>query len=306
MARQRRQRRQKGVGSITLRGANYYLTVKVGQRAVMRVITDSSGDRCTSIEAARAHAPALAERIRDELTRNIEGTGLDTLPDVYRQDLPTYAKRKGAPHPESTGKIPIAPRTLTANLRYIGAFVQYMGRQSPQTRTVQAVERQHAAGFMATMGDLLPSSYNRALMAMRHVWNVLPIDGNPFAALPQKSKTEVTRKGTSKVAFTPDQLQTMQERASGWIRPAMAIGFHTALRLGDVVTLKWTEVDAEGYIRRTQRKTGKEEVIYAPEVLAAMTAWRHELGERGADEHIFPDQAAAYLGIRRKIGRAHV
>jgi len=300
MARAKKQRRQKGVGTISRRGGSFFLLLRVHGKAVMRVIVNAEGKNCTSIEAARDCAPALADAIRAEVNRNLAGEPVGNLAEVYQRYLATYSKRKGRPHVDSSGRAPIAPRTLTANLRYIGAFVAWLRSEYPAVKMVEAISREHAAGYLATLGDLRPSSFNRALMALRHVFNVVPYGANPFAALSQKSKTEVDAKATGKRAFTIEELATMQQKAKGWVRPAMFVGYHSGLRLGDVVTLRWDEVDGEGYIRRVQRKSGKTETIYCPEVQTELEAWRREQGT-DAGEYVFPYQAAAYLGIGRTV-----
>lgn len=300
MARARRERRERGSGSIVRRGDRYYLLLKVGERSFQRLITDDDGNRVTSTEAARSRAPALADSIRKEATRNLSGEPIERLAEVYRRYLPTYSKRKGQPHVDSTGRSPIAPRTLASNLNCIGAFVAWLKANHPEVRTVEGVGRQHAAGYLASLADRKPGTFNRHLMALRHVFNVVPVGGNAFACVTQKSKAEVDRAAVGKRAFTIEELATMQTRAIGWVRPAMFIGYHSGLRLGDVVTLRWSEIDADGYITRAQRKSSKVSPLYCPEILPELAAWRSAQGD-GAGEYVFPEQASAYLGMGRKV-----
>jgi len=301
MARAKRERRERGSGTIVRRGDRLYLLLKVGDRSFQRLIVDADGNRVSNIEAAREAAPALAEALRAEANRNLAGMPVERLEDVYRQYLPTYSKH-GLPHPEATGRVPVAPSTLYGNGRSIRCFVQWMAREYPKVRFLEAIGREHAAGYMATMGDLKPATYNRRLAEMRHVFAVIPYGSNPFRALDQKSSAVVARDRTRKRAFTLDELAAMQAKATGWIRPAMFIGYHSGLRLGDVVTLRWSEMDADGFIKRTQRKSGKTEVIYAPEILPEVAAWRQAQGD-SRSEFLFPIHAKAYLGIGRKPDR---
>jgi integrase len=302
MARAKRgERRERGSGTITRRGDRHYLLLKVGDRTFQRLITDANGDRVTTIEAAREHAPALAQVLRAQANKNLAGMPVERLAEMYERYLPTYSKH-GLPHPDATGRVPVAPSTLYGNLRSIRAFVEWMGREYPKVRFLEAIGKEHAAGYMATLADGKPASYNRRLAEMRHVFAVIPYGSNPFAALDQKGTAIVARDSTRKRAFTPDELVIMQAKATGWIRPAMFIGFHSGLRLGDVATLRWTEIDGDGFIKRTQRKSGKVEIVYAPEILPEVDAWRQAQGD-GGSEFLFPTHAKAYLGIGRKADR---
>lgn len=54
------------------------------------------------------------------------------------------------------------------------------------------------------------------------------------------------------------QLQRMCDAAKGEMRRLLALGIYTGLRLGDVATLRWGEVDlVRGIIRRVPNKTSR-------------------------------------------------
>jgi integrase len=293
--------RTKAEGTLVKRGNGWYLVLTIDGKRHWRAVKSELHKTVTRKEEAEALRAATAEAIRHDaagISRN--RAPLASTEALYLEHLPTYSKRKGRPHVDSGDRTRLAPRTLTANLRYIRAFIAWMQDHHRKTEAIEDVTKAHASGFMAIMAGMKPSSYNRALMAMRHVFNVLPYGTNPFTEIAQRTKSEVDSGATTKRPFTVEELAIMEQRAKGWIRPAMVLAFHTGLRLGDVVTLKWSEIDDEGYITRIQRKSSKTETLYCPEVLPVMASWRAELG-RDTGEYIFPYQAAAYLGIGRTV-----
>ena len=76
--------------------------------------------------------------------------------------------------------------------------------------------------------------------------------------------------------FTEHELQTIRENFDPFTEPLFIIAMATALREGDICTLKWSEIDFENrVIRRSKmRKTGKsvDEVTAACERDNFMTA----------------------------------
>ena len=91
----------------------------------------------------------------------------------------------------------------------------------------------------------------------------------------------------------------MIEKAEGWIRPAIFIGYYSGLRLSDVVTLRWEEIDMEeGFIIRRARKTSKDQMLYVPSIISEISAWREKSfnPDEEFNQYLFPELATAYLG----------
>ena len=288
-----------GFGSVVKARGKFYLQLMIQGKRYQRAIRDSTGLVVTTAKAAEANRQRTAEAIREEHGgRANDRIPLDAIEATYLEHLPNFAKRTGTRHVEATGKMPIAERTLLLNLGYLRMFVKWLKLNERKARDLQDITAAHASRFMASRAGLKASSRNRALMALRHVFKVIPHGSNPFESIEPRSSSEVTEDATGHRAFTPDELCTMQSKATGWIRPAMFVGFHAGLRLGDVVTLRWEDVGADGFITKVQRKTGKREIIYCPEALPELKAWRNKTDDTG--EYVFPKQAAAYLGLNRK------
>jgi integrase len=185
----------------------------------------------------------------------------------------------------------------------IGTFGKWLGDDHADIVNVDDVTPQIAeAYFLACRDTYKASSFNRHLAGLRGVWDTLQIaagiDSNPFRLVKQIRKAEVDNETASKRDFSLDELRTMDEHATGWIRPGMFISFFTGLRLSDVVCLRWDEADIDGgFISIVSRKTSKPIVIYAPEAMSHLRAWRDSQDETG--EYVFQRMASAYLGIGR-------
>jgi integrase len=270
MARTRKQ------GSVVKRGSRFALQLDVDGKRYLRAIRNpEDGTTATTMAQAKAWRDATAKVIREKASHKLQSAlPLGQLEETYRRYLPTYTKRNGGKHVDATKEARIAPRTLQANIRTLAAFVGYLKVKHPTVRTSEDISQPEARGFMASRSDLKASSYNRYLFSLRHICNVIPhFAENPFASLEARTPTEVKRETTSKERFTGEQLATMQAKATGWIRPAMFIGYYTGLRLGDVATLRWDEIDGE-FLKLLARKTSKEATIYAPEIMPYLAAWR--------------------------------
>jgi len=268
--------RTKKEGCIVKRNERFALRLVIDGKPYKKAIRNpEDGTPATTQRQANAWRDATAQAIRDKASHKVQSSlPVAQLEEMYRQYLPTYTKRNGEKHVDATNEARIAPRTLQANIRTLKAFVGYLKAKHPTVRTSEDIGQPEARGFMASRSDLKASSYNRYLFSLRHICNVIPhFSENPFASMDARTPTEVKRETTSKERFTTEQLATMQANATGWIRPAMFIGYYTGLRLGDVATLRWDEIDGE-YIELLARKTSKEATIYAPEIMPHLDAWR--------------------------------
>jgi integrase len=143
-----------------------------------------------------------------------------------------------------------------------------------------------------------PSSYNRYLAELKVVWKRINErygnEFNPFDAIIKIKTSVVKSKTSSKRPFTPDELKIISEKATGWIKLAVIIGYYSGLRLSDVVCLE-TKSISDGYISTINRKTNKFQVIYCPEIVPAVEQWQ---AKQGKTKFIFQEQAETYLGLR--------
>ena len=75
---------------------------------------------------------------------------------------------------------------------------------------------------------------------------------NPFAAIPMLKKESESRE-----AFSEDELTIIRDNLDDFTRPLFTIAIATALREGDICTLKWSEIDFKrDLVVKRMRKTG--------------------------------------------------
>jgi len=266
-------------GHILNRNGRYYVQVDIDGRRVMRVIRDGQGVAVTTLPDAKRHRPATLAAIRAEKAKaKTEKVSLADLPNVYLESLKAYRKRKGAKHADTEGQatVGISQATIRASLSYLHQFIEFLRTEYPAVKDASAITPVAAEKFMVSRAALKDSSYNRVLAALRQVFNVLPHTraANPFLPVQRRPRKDVEATTAKKARFTPAQLATMQLRATGWIRPAMFVAYHTGQRLSDVCTLQWSDIDPDGFIRYKSRKTSQAVEVYAPDVLPHLAEWR--------------------------------
>lgn len=139
-----------------------------------------------------------------------------------------------------------------------------------------------------------PNTFNKKRNFLRSIFRVLSAQAgltkNPWDDIPLQTLDTESRR-----AFTPEELQIVCTKAKGFLRHAIAIGLYTGLRLGDVCTLKWDEIDLRKHmIRHLPRKTArhkKEVVIPIHPVLEAIL---QEIPREASSPYVFPKEAEIY------------
>ncbi len=265
-------------GYVFNRNGRWYLQVRIDAARIMRVIRDDQGTAVTRKEDAVKWRPATLAAIRAERAgASVERVPLADVESVYVASLATYRKTKGNKHADATADVAIAQRTLAASRCYLGAFIAFLQSEFPAVKGLADINAVAAERFMATRAGLKDGSYNRVLAALRHVFNVIPHTraNNPFARVQRRPKRDVDAETAHKERFTPEQLAVIQAKARGWIRPAVFVAYHTGMRLSDVCTLQWSDVDAAaGFITYTSRKSNRRVEVYCPAVMPYLAEWR--------------------------------
>jgi integrase len=183
-------------------------------------------------------------------------------------------------------------------------FCGWLSTEQSDIQTVDQITATIAEAYFIELRDeYKASSYNRHLAGLRGILDALliaaGIDANPFRQVKQITKSDVAAETDSKRLLEPHELKIIDNKATGWIRPAVFVGFFTGLRLSDVVCLRWDAIELDtGFFRLTIRKTSKPDTIYAPEAMPFLIEWRKQCAADA--EYVFPELASAYLGIGRK------
>ena len=137
---------------------------------------------------------------------------------------------------------------------------------------------------------LSSSTVNRFHKVLREVFSLLASDSglleNPFSGIPMLDEAQEARD-----AFSEKELEIILAKAPPFIRSIFIIGFFTALREGDIATLRWSDVMWDhGIIRRKMLKTGV--MVEIPIMPPLMEFLKAQYGID--DEYILPEHASMY------------
>lgn len=116
------------------------------------------------------------------------------------------------------------------------------------------VDRAHAEEYAGHFwkSHVSPSTFNAHMKLLTHVFKVLEnkasLTENVWSGITRKDRT--TDQGRRNLS--EDELRTLLDRAPGNLRLMFALGLFTGLRLGDVVNLRWDEVDHDRFKREAK------------------------------------------------------
>ncbi|MCX7007343.1 MAG: tyrosine-type recombinase/integrase [Kiritimatiellaeota bacterium] len=174
-------------------------------------------------------------------------------------------------------------------------FVEWAAKR--QVQHMHEVTEQHADEYARDLwrNKFSPRSFNGHIQFLRSVFTTLRVTAG-LADNPWQHIRKMARDTQGRLNFTPEELATLCRKARGTMRYMLAIGLYTGLRLGDVVTLRWSNLQP-GRIELSPRKTrrkGKTITIPLHPVLAALLEDRRRQVPQEA-EYVFPEEATEYL-----------
>ena len=210
---------------------------------------------------------------------------------------------------------------LSRKAGYWQDFVAFMADTYPDIKALDQVQKFHAEAYinqLRTKGrhrktisykvgertmqydvnDTQLSARTLTLyqQTMTEVFSLLQHDAgitqNPFASIPKPSGDAETRE-----AFSEEELLKIRDHADAFTLPLFTLAIATALREGDICTLRWSEVDLEhGVITRKMNKTGNTVEIPIMPPLQAYLTQLHEQRQPGEyGEYVLPEHARMYL-----------
>lgn len=243
---------------------------------------------------------ALVESFRDEMT----GGSNIFLVNAFELSLKKPTKRKTS---RELKKIKSS---------YWRDFIDYMSEHYPDIKKLSDVQKTHAeeyiqyirengrfnkqvsykkgsnkAGYIRT-GNLSNKSCNTFHQTISEVFDKLYDDAglikNPFAKIPK-----LNNESESREAFTEKELKLISEKADDFIKPIFVIGIATALREGDICTLKWSEVNLKkNMIRRKTMKTKR--FVEIPIMSPLKSFFIEQQNISGDSEYVLPEHAVMY------------
>ena len=250
--------------------------------------------------AKQKNVKALVENFRDEMTGGSE----ITLTDAY--DLSLKKPRKRQP----------SDKLINAKRSYWEDFANYMNDNFSDIMKLADVRKAHAEDYIQYIrsngrynkkvsykigrkqasyklkGNLSNKSCNTIQQTISEVFDKLFSDAglieNPFSGIPK-----LNNESESREAFTEKELRLISEKANDFIKTLFVIGIATALREGDICTLKWSEVDlANNLIKRKMSKTRRTVEIPILPPLKEFLLNRKESSDNS--KYVLPEHAEMY------------
>ncbi len=168
--------------------------------------------------------------------------------------------------------------------------------------------RKHGEDYMAHLmaSKITARTYGAHLKFLRSMFKTLRLQAgiieNPFAEL-----TIPELQTQSREAFTPEELKTICEKATGDWRYLVGIGIYTGLRLTDAVHLKWGDVSDRIRVvpQKTKRRKKAVEIMLHPALAALLDELRRERGGNPSG-HLFPALVKEYAKARAYPSAAFV
>lgn len=299
-----------------MKGGKKYLGVCEGCETKEVALAYEAHIKKTANElSAQRNVKALVENFRDELAVGIK---------IELAKAFSEAKKKPRRHSTSDFYASIKESQYDD-------FVSFMRKRFPDIKYISDVQKKHAEAYIAHLRAhgrfnkkiafrngakegksshyenkcalLSPSTINRFHKTLREVFSLLGDDAgmfaNPFSSIPMMDEENESRE-----AFSEKELEAIITKAPPFIRAIFIIGFFTALREGDISTLRWSDVLWEqGVIRRKLLKTGN--IVEIPIMPPLMNFLREQLGKD--KEYVLPEHAAMYLqnpsGVSYRVKR---
>jgi integrase len=153
--------------------------------------------------------------------------------------------------------------------------------------------KRNIATYKNKLENLSNRSCNAYHTAIQEIFEKLYHDAglieNPFAEIPKLNlETE------SREAFTEQELRLIAEKADGFAKPIFIIGIATALREGDICTLKWSEVDLKkSLITRNMSKTRR--IVEIPIMPPLYNFFIEQQAISGNEKYVLPEHAQMYI-----------
>ena len=253
--------------------------------------------------AAKKDVKQLIEHFREELT----GSKDILIADAYEKSLEKPKKR-----------IPSAS-LIRSKRSYWLDFTAFLKDRYPDLQKLSEVRPLHAEAYIQYLrqngrfnktvtykgtvitqersyqlkSELSPKTINTYQQVLTEVFQLLARDAgiieNPFASIPMLKKESESRE-----AFSEDELAIIRDNLDDFTRPLFTIAIATALREGDICTLKWSEIDFKReLIIKRMRKTGNTvEIPIMPPLRVYLSQLQTDSAEA---EYVLPKHAEMYL-----------
>lgn len=191
--------------------------------------------------------------------------------------------------------------------RILTRFMAHMKTSDPSIKELGAVTAEHVRAFMDAedMRGISPRTWNVTLTVLRAVFKRL----EPFSAAwrdylattPTKEEATIHRE-----PFTAAEIKDVLDAANEdpFIRTLIIVALCTAMRRGDVCTLRWKHVDlAKGFLTVKTAKTGETVEIPILPMLRDELDIARRTSKTERDAFVFPEAAQLYADSPDSLDR---
>jgi integrase len=258
--------------------------------------------------AKQKNVQAIIENFRDELT----GGSDILLSEAFELSLKKPSKRKPSDKQKAykrscwrdfydymTCHYPDIVKLADVKKAHAEEYIQYIRTKGRFNKQIIFKAKRKTATYENKIKKLSNKSCNTLHQAITEVFSKLFDDAglieNPFIKIDKLDNESECRE-----AFTENEIKLIAEKADDFIYPIFAIGIKTALREGDICTLKWNEVDLiKNQITRRMLKTRRTvEIPILPDFRQYLLSLQLQSGE---SEYVLPEHAEMYLNNRTGV-----
>jgi len=305
---------KRGMGTLRVRGNNYYLQFSDDGKLKCMRLTDDEGKPITSRKAAEAaQMRLLGYRLTGDkiVAHNMAMAELKRLEDRHAEQM--EQSRPPLSLEDAWGRwCELADcqcgegskRNYEAYWRQFVTFCRDVSGNAAlrYVRDITPDMARARVGQLETQG-MTGNTINKHVMFLKSFFGVLMGEArmavNPFDGIRRREAKAVSRR-----MFTVEELEALASNSAGELHSLVVLGMTTALRLEDCCRLKWCEVDmVAGLIRhipfKTAHSSGKCVVIPIEPVLRSELGLLRSIVDENAkpefSQYVLPGMAEDYL-----------
>jgi len=197
--------------------------------------------------------------------RFIEARARKTIADIYnlanQDSLPSSSTRDFLTNWLKRKELEAGETTHARYETVVAQLLDYLGAKA--RRDVAHLSSKEIAGFRDHLAKrVTPGTVNFAIKVIRVALNQGRRDGLVDVNEAERVTLLKKKRTGDRRPFTMDELRSILKVAKDEWRGMILVGLYTGLRLGDVATLTWNNVDLErGELRLTTAKTGRRQIL---------------------------------------------
>ena len=292
-------------GYLFKRNGTFYVQWRINGKLFSKALRDEQGNPITTKrEAEEARQKVMAPfALGDEATAleaiagKLAGRKAELAKWEDEQNPPLQINQAWTAFLASANRPDSGNETLYQYECQWSAFVDWMKEKHADILALRGVTKEIAEDYAGHLNHsrLSPSTCNKHINLLTLVFRIVKtkakLTGNPWEDIQRKRIVTHSRR-----ELTVDELKKVCQSAKGELRPLLAVGVYSGLRLGDCATLRWAEVDLpRGMIRRIPNKTARRNP--KPVIVPIHPVLRDLFAETPADkrgDYVFPEIAALY------------